>query len=81
MKKWIQYKSMFYKVGRNMLAAKVFNNEILLEGSGTSTVKAMGRVREQELEGRLKLMNLRDFLGEDNMMKSKNEKDDLCRIF
>ena len=81
MKKWIQYKSMFYKVGRNMLAAKVFNNEILVEGGGISTVKAMGRVREQELEGRLKLMNLRDFLGEDNMMKSKNEKDDLCRIF
>ena len=46
MKKWIQYKSMFYKVGRNMLSAKVFNNEILVEGDGISTVKAMGRVRE-----------------------------------
>ena len=75
MKKWIQYKSMFYKVGRNMLAAKVFNNEIQLEGGGTSTVKAFGRVREQELEVRLKLLNLRDCLGEDNMMKSKNEID------
>ena len=70
MKKWIQYKSMFYKVGRNMLAAKVFNNEIQLEGGGTSTVKAFGRVREQELEVRLKLLNLQDCLGEDNMMKS-----------
>ena len=58
MEKWIQYKSMFYKVGRNMLAAKVFNNEIQLEGGGTSTVKAFGRVREQELEVRLKLLNL-----------------------
>ena len=75
MKKWIQYKSMFYRVGRNMLDAKVFNNEILVEGDGISTVKAMGRAREQELEGRLKLLNLRDFLGEDNMMKSKNEID------
>ena len=35
----------------------------------------MGRVREQELEVRLKLLNLRDCLGEDNMMKSKNEID------
>ena len=38
----------------------------------------MGRVREQELEGRLKLLNLGDFLGEeseDYMMKSKNEID------
>ena len=75
MKKWIQYKSMFYRVGRNMLDAKVFNNEILVEGDGICTVKAMGRAREQELEGRLKLLNLRDFLGEDNMMKSKNEID------
>ena len=75
MTKWIQYKSMFYKVGRNMLATKVFNNEILVDGGGSSTVKAMGRVREQELEGRLKLLNLRDFLGEDYMMKSKNEID------
>ena len=75
MTKWIQYKSMFYKVGRNMLATKVFNNEILVEGGGSSTVKAMGRVREQELEGRLKLLNLRDFLEEDYMMKSKNEID------
>ena len=75
MTKWIQYMSMFYKVGRNMLATKVFNNEILLDGGGTSTVKGMGRVREQELEGRLKLLNLRDFLGEDYMLKSKNEID------
>ena len=57
------------------MAAKVFNNEIQLEGGGTSTVKAFGRVREQELEVRLKLLNLRDCLGEDNMMKSKNEID------
>ena len=49
-----------------MLATKVFNNEILVDGGGgSSTVEAMGRVREQELEGRLKLLNLRDFLGED----------------
>ena len=75
MRKWIQYKSLFYKVGRNMLSAKVFNNGIQLDGGGISTVKALGRVREQELEARLKLINLRDCLGEDSMMKSKNEID------
>ena len=55
-----------------MLPAKVFNNGIQLEGGGISTVKALGRVREQELEARLKLINLPDCLGEDSMMKSKN---------
>ena len=33
----------------NILAAKVFGNEIFLEGGGTGKISVMGRAREVEL--------------------------------
>ena len=41
MLKWIEYKSVFYKVGKNVLAAKVFRNETLLEDGRSGTVIIM----------------------------------------
>ena len=69
------YKSTFYKVRRNILSAKVFKNEILVNDGGTSTVRALGRAREQELDERLSTLCTRDFLGENFIFKSKNEID------
>ena len=73
--KWIEYKSAFYKVGKNALAAKVFRNETILEDGRTGTVRVMGRVREQELDLRLRSLNLRDFLGNNYEMKDNNSID------
>ena len=75
MLKWIEYKSVFYKVGKNVLAAKVFRNETLLDEGRSGTVKVMGRAREQELDVRLRALTLRDFLGNNYVLKDKNSID------
>ena len=75
MLKWIEYKSVFYKVGKNVLAAKVFRNETLDDEGRIGTVEVMGRVREQELDERLRSLTLRDFLGNNYVLKDKNSID------
>ena len=75
MLKWIEYKSVFYKVGKNVLAAKVFRNETLDNEGRIGTVKVMGRAREQELDERLRSLTLRDFLGNNYVLKDKNSID------
>ena len=75
MLKWIEYKSVFYKVGKNVLAAKVFRNETLVDEGRIGTVKVMGRAREQELDVRLRALTLRDFLGNNYVLKDKNSID------
>ena len=66
---------MFYKVGKNVLAAKVFRNETLVDEGRIGTVKVMGRAREQELDERLRSLTLRDFLGNNYVLKDKNSID------
>ena len=77
MQKWIEYKSVFYKVGKNVLAAKEFRNETLDDEGRIGTVEVMGRVREQELDERLRSLTLRDFLGNNYVLKDKNSTIDL----
>ena len=36
--KWIEYKSLFYRVGKNILEATIFGNEIVLEGGGSGKI-------------------------------------------
>ena len=75
--KWIEYKSLFYRVGKNILESPIFGNEIMLEGSGSGKISIMGRAREIELEPRLKTIKLKDVLGGNFVMKEKNDIDNL----
>ena len=75
MLKWIEYKSLFYKVGKNVLAAKIFRNETLLDEGRMGTVKGMGRAREHEMDVRLRALTLRDFLGNNYVLNDNNSID------
>ena len=58
--KWIEYKSVFYRVAKNGLESLIFGNETLLEGGGSGKISVMGRAREIELEPRMKTIKLKD---------------------
>ena len=60
--KWIEYKSLFYRVGKNILESSIFGNETMLEGGGSGKISVMGRAREIELEPRMRTIKLKDVL-------------------
>ena len=73
--KWIEYKSLFYRVGKNILESSIFGNETMLEGGGSGKISVMGRAREIELEPRMRTIKLKDVLGGNFVMKEKNDID------
>ena len=75
--KWIEYKSVFYRVAKNSLEMLIFGNEIFLEGGGSGKISVMGRAREIDLEPRMKTIKLKEVLGRNLMLKDKNDIDEL----
>ena len=41
--KWIEYKSLLYRVGKIILESSIFGNETMLEGGGSGKISVMGR--------------------------------------
>ena len=62
MRQWIEYKTCFYEVGRNMLETKIFKNDMDRTGNVISSIKIFSPQRLREVEEFLGDIKLRDLL-------------------
>ena len=62
MRHWIEYKTCFYEVGRNMLETKIFKNDMDRTGNVISSIKIFSPQRLREVEEFLGDIKLRDLL-------------------
>ena len=65
MKKWVEYKLQFYKIGRNMLEAKMFFNELYTVEGRIMKVNAFSGTRERANAERLVQFKVSDFMSRD----------------
>ena len=59
---WVDFKNRFYEVGRNMLEAKLYDNEMDRNGTNTGRLQILSRQREREMEMNLKEIRVKDMV-------------------
>jgi len=71
LKKWIEYKVMFFRTGRNMLGARMFFNEMYKVDGNIVMTRIFSGVRERDNEQNLKNLIVNDFLIHGTTIKDK----------
>ena len=62
MRQWLEYKTRFYEVGRNMLETKILKNDMDRSGNSISSIKIFSPQRLRELDEFLGEIKLKDLL-------------------
>jgi len=70
-KKWVEYKEEFFRVGRNMLGARLFFNEMYKVNDRVAKVRALTGIREAENYISLGKVVVRDLLNKEYEIKDK----------
>ena len=71
MLRWAEYKGEFYKVGRNVYGASLFESEFVIGNARRQKIRVFDAERERELAVRMRRLRVKDMMDEQGHVKDK----------